>query len=92
MTLKNYFIFDQFKILSFRVIPINSFSAILHFFNNLACILPILTNYICFYYIIKDSYKKKTPLQENLVSQDDFVFVNECRDKNKDLEDYLDKE
>ena len=89
MALKNYFIYDQFKIVSFRVIPINSFTASLHFFNNLACITPILTNYICFYYIIKDSYKKKTGLEENLVLKDDFVEITNGEHKNQDIEDYL---
>lgn len=89
MALKNYVIYDQFKIVSFRVIPLNTFTALLHFFNNLACITPILTNYICFYYIIKDSYKKRTPLQENLVLKEDFEDISNSENKNKDIEDYL---
>lgn len=89
MALKNYFIFDQFKVIKFRVVPINKVSAYLHFFNNLACIFPILTNYICFYFIIKNSYKKPTPVEENLIIKDDFISLSNSGNKNNDIEDYL---
>jgi len=49
----------------------------------------MITNYICFYYIIKDSYKKKAPLEENLVVKDDFVYISTGGNKNRDIEDYL---
>lgn len=89
MALKNYIIYDEFKIKAFLVIPKNTLSAILQFFNNLACIVPILSNYICFFFIIKDSYKKPTQLEENLVSNDDLITIPHNEHRNNDIEEYL---
>lgn len=89
MALKNYFIYNEFEVDKFQVIPKNSTTAYLQFFNNLACIFPILSNYICFYYIIKDSYKKPTPLNENLVLKEDLVNISIDGHRNKEIEDYL---
>jgi len=89
MSLKNYLIYNEFKIKAFLVIPKDNYTAVLQFLNNLACIIPILSNYLCFYFIIRDSYKKPNKLDDNLVSKDDLLNFSTIDQKNNEIKQYL---
>lgn len=89
VTLRHFIIFDQFTVKAFRVIPKNESSAILQFMNDLACIIPILSNYISFYFVIRDSYKKEKKKSDNVIVNNDIVRFSDVHGVNKDIEEYL---
>ena len=84
-----FFMEDNFKRIGFRTIPLTDEGA-LYFFIHLICvILPIFTNFIAFYYVIRKSYDyaDNRRLSSCNFSEDD---IQEYTPKStKDIEQYL---
>jgi hypothetical protein len=87
---RNFIIQDQFTIVEFETFPETNLAIILEFFYTLCILLPIFTNYIAFYFIIRDSYisfrkRRKTKKIEIFTQRDIFKRSK----SNKDIDQFL---
>lgn len=87
--LKVYFMSDDFQITSFKTFPLTKTSGYLLVLNAFSIILPIFTNYLAFFYIIKDSYKPKKSIKRTLLEKDVLVLNYQNRNSNRDIENFL---
>ena len=86
--LRNFVIKDSFKVKIFYILPLYDYAFILQFFFNFTCILPILSNYLCFYFVIRDTYIPSIKKIDDLNISADYVKVSTLVE-NKDIDDYL---
>lgn len=83
------FLYSQFEITSFTTSPLTRGSAFYLFFNNCTIILPIFTNYIAFYFVVKDSYKPKKEIENALLDKEVVDLNVQDKHQNKDIESFL---
>lgn len=90
--LKLFFIENQFKNYVFKVIPITSLGSVLYFIRDFAILIPVFTNFIAFYFLIRKSYKVEKPgelMQKNSIISETDIISLENYQTNRDIEQYL---
>lgn len=65
ITIKMYSIDDQFENLNLKTVPTTDLSATLLFLNNICILLPIISNYLAFYFIIKNNFRNNDNNESN---------------------------
>jgi hypothetical protein len=89
--LKIFIIPNHFENSVLTIIPLTKLAAILFFLNNLTFLVPILTNYLAFYFLIRHSYKTlkfDSTKFENIDYRDLFSYSDRLS-SNHDIENYL---
>jgi hypothetical protein len=90
---KMIFLHDHFDNQNLKVVPITTEGSLFFFLNNLSILLPILANFLAFYYLIRDSFKvkheRKNSLHNDFSEKDLKPFSTVSRASNRDIEQYL---
>ena len=79
---------DNFLINEFRILPLTEVASVFYFVHLFCIILPIFTNFMAFYFLIRNSYKseKKNRLECNFSEADITEYAGKS---TKDIEQYL---
>ena len=71
LLLKLFIIEDSFDLSSDRTVPLNVTAAVLHFFFLFVLCLPSFSNFLAFYFLIRDSFKKYSAKEGLILEKDD---------------------
>ena len=85
--IRNYILKDSFKFDTFRIIPLDEKASYLKFVYGFCSIFPLLSNFLSFYFSIRDTYKEKKRI-ECLNINDDFVKIS-IKAENNEIDDFL---
>jgi hypothetical protein len=75
----------------FSTHPVTNLALFFEFFNDLALIVPIFTNFLAFYFLIRNQYIpiRRRISQRSYFEADTFVSRDLSMTKNKDIEEFL---
>ena len=86
---KMFFIPDHFENDVLTITPLTKTAAVFFFCNNFTFILPIFTNYLAFYFLIRQSYKPIGNLRIESINSKDLLSFSGRFSSNQDIEKYL---
>jgi hypothetical protein len=82
---ENYLIEENFK-----QFPQNKLTAYLLFIDKLFLLLPVFTNFIAFFYMIKEDYKPAAQkLTKTSLYEKDILRISRNNHSNTDIDQYL---
>jgi hypothetical protein len=80
---------EHFKMNGYRIVPLTEEGSIFYFIDMLCIILPIFTNFIAFYYIIRKSYEFSESRRMSSCNFLDKDISRYATKSTKDIEQYL---
>lgn len=91
--LRMFFLHEHFDSNDYKTYPKTEQAAWMHFLNRISVILPVFTNYIAFYYLIRNDYNLYNKMEIHLkcesICENNLNKYQQNNKKNSDIDQYL---